>query len=131
MSVQNLKSILILDAVTCAGIFLLSQIAAVSIAGLLGLPIIVVTLAGWICLASAGLMAFVAAQKLPSAALTKFIVIGNIGWVAASFAVLAAFAGQMTGVGVAFVIAQALAVLVFAFLEAKGATTVGRVAAIS
>lgn len=131
MSVQNLKSILVVDAITCAGIFLLSLIAAAPVAALLGLPAIVVTLAGWICLASAALMAFVATQKTPNAALTKLIVIGNIGWVAASFAVLAAFAGQMTGLGVALVIAQALAVLVFAFLEAKGAGAVGRVAAIS
>lgn len=131
MSIQSLKSVLILDAVTCAGIFLIALLAAAPVAALLGLPVIVVTLAGWICLASALLMAFVAVQQPPSAALTRLIVIGNLGWVAASFAVLAVFAGQMTGVGIAFVIAQALAVLVFAFLEARGAATVGRAALVS
>lgn len=131
MSIQSLKSILVLDAITCAGIFLIALLAAVPIASLLGLPVIVVTLAGWICLASAALMAVVATQQLPSAALTKLIVAGNLGWVAASFAVLAAFAGQMTAIGMALVIAQALAVLVFAFLEARGASALGRVAAVS
>lgn len=131
MSIQSLKSILILDAFTCAAIFLLSLIAAAPIAGLLGLPIIVVTLAGWICLASAALMAIVATQKPPSAALTKLIVVGNLGWIAASLAVLAAFAGQMTGLGIALVVGQALAVLVFAVLETRGAATVGRAALVS
>lgn len=131
MSIQSLKSVLILDAVTCAGIFLVALLAAAPVAALLGLPVIVVTFAGWICLASALLMAFVAGQQPPSAALTRLIVIGNLGWVAASFAILAVFAGQMTGLGIAFVIAQALAVLVFAFLEARGAAAVRRVVAVS
>lgn len=131
MSIQNLKSVLILDAATCAGIFLLSLIAAVPVASLLGLPVVIVTLGGWICLASALLMAFVTTQKPPSAALTKLIVLGNLGWVAASFAVIGVFAGQMTSIGIALVIAQALAVLVFAFLEAKGAAVAGRAALVS
>lgn len=131
MSIQSLKSILVLDAITCAGIFLIALLAGASVAALLGLPVIVVTLAGWICLASALLMAFVSTQQPPSAALTKLVVIGNFGWVAASFAVLAVLADQMTGVGIAFVIAQALAVLAFAFLEARGAGAVGRAALVS
>ena len=64
-------------------------------------------------------MVVAARQAVPSVALVKFIAIGNLGWVAASFAVTATFAAQMTGPGVAIVIAQAFGVLGFAILEWK------------
>ena len=62
-----------------------------------------------------------AAQTGPNPALVKLIAIGNLGWVAASLAVAAAFVSQMTGIGLAVVVAQALGVLAFAILEWKGA----------
>jgi hypothetical protein len=58
---------------------------------------------------------------VPNAGLVKLIAIGNLGWVSASFAVVAVFAEQMTAIGVAVVVAQALGVLVFAALEWKDA----------
>jgi len=121
MSIRNLKVILAFDGVTCAAIFLLSLVAAVPIAALLGLPVLVVTVAGWICAASAALMFGVAAQAAPNAALTRLIAIGNLGWVAASFAVIAVYAAQLTGIGLVLIAAQAVAVLGFAILEWKGA----------
>lgn len=128
MSIFNLKPVLAIDAVTCAGIFLLSLFAAAPVAALLGLPVSIVTVGGLICLASALLMAVVAAQKIPSAALTKLIALGNLGWVAASFAVIAVFAGQMSGLGILIVAVQALGVLGFAILEWKGAAALPRTA---
>lgn len=128
MPALNLKTILVIDAVTCAGIFLISLFAAVPVAALLGLPTIIVTVGGWICLASALLMFAVAAQTPPNPALTRLIAVGNLGWVAASFAVIAVFAGPMGMLGVAVVAVQALAVLAFAILEARGATVIGRAA---
>jgi hypothetical protein len=117
----NLKTILFLDAVTCTAMFLLCVLAAALVSALVGLPSGVVTAAGWICLAAAVPMLVVAMQRVPSRGLTHLIAVGNLGWVAASLAVLAIFAGQMTWLGIAVTLVQALVVLDFALLEAKGA----------
>ena len=121
MSYFNLKNVLIIDAITCTGLFVLGVFATATVAALLGLPSEVVTVAGWIGLPSALLMLFVATQKAPSKGLANLIAVGNIGWVAASFGILAIFAGQMTWVGIIVVAVQALVVLDLAFFEAKGA----------
>ena len=121
MSILNLKNILIADAITCTGVFAVGLLAANPVGVLLGLPASVVAIGGWICLAAALLMIVAARQVVPSAALVKLIALGNLGWVAASFAVVATFAAQMTGLGIAVVIAQAFAVLGFAILEWKDA----------
>jgi hypothetical protein len=129
MTYFNLKNILIIDAITCGALFLLCVFATATVAALLGLPSGVVTVAGWIGLPSAALMLFVANQKPPSKGLANLIAVGNLGWVVASFAVLAIFAGQMSWLGVAVVAVQALLVLDLAFLEAKGAAALSRAAA--
>jgi hypothetical protein len=121
MSILNLKNILIADAITCTGVFAIGLLAAAPVGALLGLPANVVAIGGWICLAAALLMIVAARQAVPSAALVKLVALGNLGWVAASFAVVATFAAQMTGLGIAVVIAQAFAVLLFAILEWKDA----------
>ena len=130
MSIFNLKNTLIIDAITCTALFVLCVFATATVAALLGLPSEVVTVAGWIGLPSALLMLFVANQKEPSKGLANLIAIGNLGWVAASFAVLAIFAGQMTALGIAMVIVQAIGVLVFAIYEAKGAAALSRPATV-
>lgn len=128
MSYFNLKNVLIIDAITCTGLFVLGVFATATVAALLGLPSEVVTVAGWIGLPSAVLMLFVATQKAPSKGLANLIAVGNIGWVAASFGVLAVFAGQMTWLGIAVVVGQALVVLDLAIFEAKGAAALPRLA---
>ncbi|MDO9362483.1 MAG: hypothetical protein Q7T60_06125 [Sphingopyxis sp.] len=128
MSIFNLKTILIIDAVTCTALFALGVFATATVATLLGLPSEVVTVAGWIGLPSALLMLFVAKQQNPSRALANLIAVGNLGWVAASFAVSAIFAGQMTWLGIVVVAAQAIIVLDLAIFEAKGAAALPRVA---
>lgn len=119
MSIPNLKTILIADAITCTGVFAIGLLAAVPVGALLGLPATVVAIGGWICLAAALAMIVAVLQKVPSPALIKLIAIGNLGWVAASLAVVAAFAVQMTGIGIAVVALQAIGVLGFAILEGK------------
>ncbi|MGR4892001.1 hypothetical protein ACIPPQ_13310 [Sphingopyxis sp. LARHCG72] len=121
MSILNLENILIADAITCTGVFAIGLLAAAPVGALLGLPANVVAIGGWICLAAALLMIVAARQAVPSAALVKLIALGNLGWVAASFAVVATFGAQMTALGIAVVIAQAFAVLGFAILEWKDA----------
>jgi len=121
MSILNLKTVLIADAITCTGVLAIGLFALEPVAALLGLPVAIVSIGAWICLAAALPMFLAAAQKVPNGGLVKLIAVGNVGWVAASFAVVATFAGQMTGLGIVIVIAQALGVLAFAFLEWKGA----------
>ena len=130
MSIFTLKNTLLIDAVTCAGLFVFCVFATATVATLLGLPSAVVTVAGWIGLPSALLMLFVANQKVPSKGLANLIAVGNLGWVIASFAVLAMFAAQMTALGIAVVIVQAIGVLVFAIYEAKGAAALPRAVAV-
>ena len=126
MSFFTLKNTLIIDAITCTGLFVFCVFATATVATLLGLPSEVVTVAGWIGLPSALLMLFVANQKIPNKGLANLIAIGNLGWVIASFAVLAMYAGQMTALGIAVVIVQAIGVLVFAIYVAKGAAVLPR-----
>ena len=125
MSILNLKNILVADAITCGGVFAIGLFAAAPVGALLGLPANIVAIGGWICLAAALLMIVAARQAVPNPALVKALVkliaIGNLGWVAASFAVVATFAGEMTGLGIAVVMAQAFGVLGFAILEWKDA----------
>lgn len=129
MSMLNLRTILTIDGITCTGAFLLSLFAAVPAASLLGLPVIVVTVAGWICLASALVMFVAAGPRQPNPALAKLIALGNVAWVVVSFGAVAFFASAMSGVGIGFVVAQAFAVLGFAVLEARGAAVpIGAVA---
>lgn len=129
MSIFNLKNTLIIDAITCTALFILCVFATATVAALLGLPSDVVTVAGWIGLPSALLMLFVANQKVPSKGLANLIAVGNLGWVAASFAVLAIFAGEMTWLGIAVVAVQAIVVLDLAILEAKGAAALPQLVA--
>ncbi len=121
MSMSHLKTFLVADAITCIGVFAVGMLAAAPVAALLGLPAVVVTIGGWICLAAGLLMLVAAAQAVPNAALVKLIALGNIGWVAASLGVVAAFGAAMTGLGLVIVLAQAGAVLAFAVIEWKGA----------
>jgi hypothetical protein len=119
MSGFTLKNILAVDAATCAVAAVVGIFDAPLIAPLLGLPEAVVFIAGWICLPAALLLGFLILQ--PSKALLNLIVLGNIGWVLASLAVVMLLGASMTGIGIATVVAQAIGVLVFALLEAKGA----------
>ena len=130
MSMPNLKTVLIVDAITCTGVLALGLFALDPVAVLLGLPLAVVTIGAWICLAAALPMFVAAAQAVPNPALVKLIAVGNIGWVAASLGVVAAFFGQMTAIGIVLVLAQAIAVFAFAIIEWKGAGTSGRTAAV-
>lgn len=123
MSILNLKTVLVADAITCSGVLALGLFALEPVATLLGLPVVIVSIGAWICLVAALPMLLAAAQRVPNAGLVKLIAVGNLGWVAASFAVVATFVAQMSGLGIAIVIAQAFGVLAFTVLEWKMAGT--------
>jgi hypothetical protein len=110
----TLRRVLAFDAFTCVAMGIALVTLANLVAGLTGLPEPLLTWAGVILFPSAGAMVLAAAR--PSRPLVLLVVAGNVLWIAASVAVLAI--ASPTPVGGAFVIAQAGAVAVLAWLEA-------------
>ena len=114
----TLPKALALDAASCALFFALCVGATVTVAGLLGLPPTVVAIAGWICLPTAALLAFLALR--PVRPLLLAVVLGNAGWVLASLAVWVVQFDALTLLGHAVILAQAAAVELFVILEWRG-----------
>jgi len=113
----TLRGLLAFDAATCLGMGVLLIVAATPLAPLLGLPQALLGWAGGLLLPSAALMAAGAALPSLRAALARLVVAGNLAWVVASVAVLGLTAPS--GLGIAFVLAQALVVAVLAALERR------------
>lgn len=123
MNAQFLKRVFLVDAITCFASFALLVLAADALAPLLGLSAGFLRGAGWLLLPVAALFGWIATRAQPPLPVVWLGILGNLGWVAASFAVVAAF--EPTPVGAAVVIAQALAVLALAVLEYRGVQQVG------
>ncbi|WP_226580006.1 hypothetical protein [Acuticoccus sediminis] len=113
---NSLRTILLVDAGTCGvmGAFLLA--ARQAVAGATGLPPDLVVYAGLALLPTAAVMALVAMETLPLRTGTGLVVAGNALWIAGSLAVVALL--PLTIVGVAFVLAQSMAVAVLMAMEA-------------
>ena len=123
MSRIPLSTVLLLDALTCAAVFVLGVFATAMVAALTGLPDGVVSAAGWICLVAAALLAFLAAR--PVKPLLLVAIAGNVAWVVASIAVWLSFADRLTPIGHAVVLAQAAVVALFVVLESRGLKSLG------
>jgi hypothetical protein len=113
-----LRRVLFVDAATCLATGALLALDAGSLSRLLGLPQALLFYAGASLFPCAALMLWVALREPLSRAGAWLVVAGNAAWVAASVALL--FAAAPTGLGTAFVIAQALAVALLAELEFIG-----------
>ncbi len=112
------RKILALDALTCAACGALMTLASNSVASLAGLPQPLVFWAGASLFPVAALFGWMSRSSRLGPALVGVAVVGNFAWAAGSLAVLALT--EPTPVGVALVLAQALAVVVLALLEARG-----------
>lgn len=119
-SSRFLRNALALDAAACAATGLLLGLGAGALAGLLGFPAEFLRGAGLVLLPCAALLGFLASRaRLPR--LAVYAVIGiNILWVADSVLILVAGWFQPSGLGIAFVLAQAAAVAVVTELEVIG-----------
>ena len=119
-SSRFLRNALALDATACAATGLLLALGAGPLSGLLGFPASFLMGAGLVLLPCAALLAFFAGREtLPR--LAVYAVIGvNILWVADSILILVAGWFAPTGLGIAFVLAQAAAVAVITELEVIG-----------
>lgn len=116
-SLTSLRSLLLIDAATCAAMGLGLSLAAAPGATLTGLPPALLTGAGLVLLPIAAFLALVALRPPLQAAGGRLAVAGNAGWVLASIALLASGWVQPNGLGTAFVLAQAGAVAVLTLLE--------------
>ena len=115
-----LRRALLLDAVATGATALLLVLGAGLLADLLGLPSALMRVAGLILVPFVGLVAWTASQARPPAGAVWTIILGNAAWVAASLVLLVSGWVAPTALGYAFVIAQALAVGIFAELQVMG-----------
>lgn len=120
MTFTNLRTVLAMDALSCAVVFAGCVLFTGAAAQFLGLPEPLIVAGGWICLAAGLLFAILAVSGRPSRSLLALGVFGNALWILASLGVAAAFAGQMSGIGLAIIVGQAVAVGALTWLEAMG-----------
>lgn len=119
-SSRFLRNALALDAAACAATGVLLALGANTLSGPLGFPASFLMGAGIVLLPCAALLAWFAGREtLPR--LAVYAVIGvNILWIADSLLILVAGWFAPTGLGIAFVLAQAATVAVITELEVIG-----------
>jgi hypothetical protein len=115
-----LTSALRLDAVASGGLGVVSLAGAGFLASLLGLPAVFLMAVGAVCLGWAAFLAFLASrQRLASTAAWAVIAL-NLVWVVESAMIVVLGWIEPTPLGYAFVVAQAVAVALFACLQFVG-----------
>jgi len=119
-SPNALRRVLLLDAAASGGMGVLLLVAADSLGSLLGLPLNLVRSVGVFLVPFGVFLVWVATRRYALPAITRAIVIGNVLWVIASVWLLVSGLVKPTLLGEVFVLAQAAAVVVFAFLEYRG-----------
>jgi hypothetical protein len=115
-----LRNALVIDAVASALVGLPMAAAAHPLGAALGLPAPLLFWAGVLCLPYAALLAMLSREATVSSTAIRTVVIGNAFWVLGCLAL--AFAGWVlpTALGVAFLLAQAVFVGLFAELQWMG-----------
>jgi hypothetical protein len=117
-STKLLRLALLGDAAASGAMGLLLAGAAGPLAGLLGLPKALLLGAGLVLIPYAAVVAWLGRHPAPSRNAVRAVVAVNALWVADSLALMALPGIAPNGLGVAFVLAQAAAVGVFAALQA-------------
>ncbi|WP_230530666.1 hypothetical protein [Microvirga roseola] len=115
-----LRQALLADAATSAAFGLLALLAAGPLSPLLGLPEMLLRVSGGILLPFAALLSVLALRQQVSRPLVWAIVIANAVWAADSILLLVSEWVAPTSAGYAFVIAQALVVLMYAEFQYVG-----------
>ncbi|MGG5823356.1 hypothetical protein [Falsiroseomonas sp. HW251] len=108
------------DAIASGTLGALALAGGSSLAAPLGLPGALLQGAGAFCIAYAALVARMARRDALPAWLVWLVVGGNAVWAADSLLLLASGWVAPTGLGIAFVVAQAIAVAVFAAAQYAG-----------
>ncbi|WP_077036813.1 hypothetical protein [Pelomonas sp. KK5] len=108
------------DAASCAATGALQLAFTGALAGLTGLPAPLLAGTGLFLLAYAAAAAGMALQRVPPRRLIGLVVIGNFGWALACLALLLGGGLPLSGLGVAWVLAQLACVLVLGELQWMG-----------
>lgn len=121
-----LRLALLADAAASGSMAILLIFAAGPLAGPLGLPAPFLLPVGALLLPWAAGVAWLGCRPAPRRAAVLTVVAGNAIWVACSAIFLLSGAMSPTGLGVAFVVAQAIAVTVLAELQFIAQRNAGR-----
>ena len=108
---------LLIDAVASGGMGVLLLAAANQLAPLLGLPVSLLRGVGVFLIPFAAFLLWIARRAGALHGLIRTVVIGNVLWILGSILLLVSGSVSPTGLGTLFVVAQAAAVAVFAWLE--------------
>lgn len=119
-SPRFLPNVMWADAVSCAATGALQLAFTGVLARLTGLPAPLLMGTGVFLLAYAAAAAFMASRSTPPRTLIGLVVVGNFGWAVACVALLVSGMFPVTAVGVAWVLAQAVCVIVLAELQWTG-----------
>lgn len=114
-----LRTVLKLDAASCLAMAAIFVLGSGPLSGLLGIPKAMLTEAGILLAIVGTFILWLGTRERALPLLVFLVVVGNLGWVAASLATLA-LVPALTTFGGASILTQAVAVLVFAALEWLG-----------
>lgn len=124
-----LRTVLVFDAATCAVMGAALMAGAGPIASLTLVPPALLFYAGLALLPIAAFMALVALPANPPALGVWLVILGNVGWVIASLALIFGDWIAPNTFGVLFILVQAAAVAILAALEYSGLNAARHVAA--
>lgn len=119
-SPRFLPNVMWVDAASCAATGGLQVAFTGALAELTGLPAPLLMGTGVFLLVYAAAAAFMASRRTPPRTLIGLVVAGNFGWAVACIALLVSGMFTITALGVAWVLAQVLCVLVLAELQWTG-----------
>lgn len=114
-----LRTILKLDAASCLAMGATLVPGAAALAGPLGMPRELLLAAGAMLIPLGLFIGWPGTRHSGPAALVWLVIVGNVGWTAASL-MLAANLPGISAAGIGVTIAQGLAVLLLAMLEWRG-----------
>lgn len=116
----DLRRVLLVDAATCIAMGLFLVILAQPLAPMLGLPALLLEIAGAVLFPIAAFMLWAATREGVLQSGARLVVAGNAAWVAGSLALLIGDWAAPTPLGYAFVIVQAAVVVLLAGMEYWG-----------
>lgn len=117
---EFLRTVLLVDAVTCVATGALMTVGADFVSGLTQIPRGLLMAAGLSLFPIAAVIAFVATRRPLLRTGVWLVIIGNVGWVLGSVLVMVTGSITPNAHGYAFIITQAVAVAILAELELTG-----------
>jgi hypothetical protein len=124
-----LRTVLLIDATTCAATGVVMTAGAGLVAGLTQIPVGLLLAAGLSLFPTAAFIAFVATRDWINIQAAWLVILGNGGWVLGSASLLLGGVIHPNGLGVGFIAGQAVAVAVLAECEFIGVRLSPRAAA--